>query len=91
MFLVNGLTGHVIFDIDATRSFVYLALSRNFGDVPGALDYPMEEEIVYGRQVRCLRVYRGYILKLFHEKSLIDLVPIPLRRTKIVMVMDWLS
>lgn len=36
-------------------------------------------------------VYRDYVLRLFEERCLVDLVPIPLRGNKVIIGMDWLS
>lgn len=78
-FLVNDIPALVLFYSGATRSFVSLALSKRFGDTPREIDYPLEVEIDDDRPVRVLRVHRGYVLELFHERYPIDLVPIPLR------------
>ena len=78
MFLVNGLTAHVLLDSGATRYFVSLTLSKNFGDTPGALDYPLDVEIIDDSTVRSPSVHQGCVLELFCEKYLIDLVLIPL-------------
>lgn len=37
-FLVNCIHALVLYNLRATRSFVSLALSRRFDDVPGVLD-----------------------------------------------------
>ena len=75
----------------ATRSFVSIALRKRFDDVPGELDYPLEVEIVDDRLVRVLWVDQGCTLDIFSESYLIDFVPIPLRESKVIMGMDWLS
>ena len=36
--LVNGLSAHVLFDSEATRSFLSLAPNNKFRDAPGNLD-----------------------------------------------------
>lgn len=88
MSLVNGVTAHVLFDLGVTRSFVSLTLSKKFGYAQGPLDYPLEVEIVDDCIVSALVVHHGYILELFYERYMIDLVPIALRGMKIIMGMD---
>ena len=41
----------------ATRTFVLLALSKQFTRALGELDYPLDVEIVDDRTVRVARVY----------------------------------
>lgn len=79
MFLVNGVTAHVLFDLGATRSFLSFAFTKKFGDAPRALDYPSEVEIADNHTVSDLRVHLSCIIELLCEKYLIDPVPIPLR------------
>lgn len=72
-----------------TLSFVSLALKKKFSDAPRTLDYPME--IVDDRSMSASGVYRGCVLNMFSERYLIDLVPIALRRYKVIMCMDRLG
>ena len=55
------------------------------------LDCPLEVEIADNRSVRASSVFRDCVLKLFKERYLVDLVPIPLRGNKVIIGMDWLS
>lgn len=84
MFLLNGLSALVLFDLGATQSFVSLVLSRKFGDVSGALGYLLEVKIAYDLTVSA----QGCVLELFYENYLVDLVPILLQGT--IVGMDWL-
>ena len=68
----------MLFDSGATRSFVYLALSKKFCDAPGILDYPLEVEITDDHYVSASSVHHGYVLNLFSERYYIDLVSIHL-------------
>ena len=56
LFLVNDISTLVLFDSGATRSFVSLALSKNFVRAPGVLDSPLDVEIVDDRTVMVARV-----------------------------------
>ncbi|KAL7589073.1 hypothetical protein Lser_V15G37110 [Lactuca serriola] len=89
-FLVNGLLALVLFYSGATRPFVSHALSKRSGDAPGELDYPLEVEISDDRSVRVSGAHRGCSLNLFRERYQIDLVPIPLHKSKVIVGMDWL-
>ncbi|XP_023741059.1 uncharacterized protein LOC111889150 [Lactuca sativa] len=89
--LMNGISALVLFDSQATRSFVPLALSKQFSRASGELDCPLDVEIVDDKTIRVARVHRGCTLQLFDELFLVDLVPIPLRGNKVIMGMEWLS
>ncbi|XP_023730240.1 uncharacterized protein LOC111877973 [Lactuca sativa] len=82
-FLVNGMSAHVLFDSGATRSFVSLARSKKFRDVPGNLDSPLEVEIADDLTVSAARVYRDYVLIVLGERFRVDLVLIPLWGLKV--------
>ena len=79
---------HVFFDSGATQSFVSLALSKKFRDTPGTLDSPLEVEIADDRTVSAVRVYRDCVLNMHGERFLVDLVPIPLRGSNVIIGMD---
>ena len=90
-FLMNDIFALVIFDLGVTLSSVALALNKRFVDAPVELKYPLEVEIADNRLVRVSRVHRGCVLELFSEHYPIDLVPIPLRESKVIVGMYWLS
>ena len=77
---VNVLPVQVLFDSGASRSFVSLALSKKFPESSGTLDCPLEVEVVDDRSVRASMVFRDCVLRLFEERYLVDLVPIPIAR-----------
>ena len=76
--MVNGMSTHVLFDSDATRSFVSLALIKKFWDAPGTLDSPLEVEIADDRTMSVARVYRDCVLNVLEERFRVNLVLIPL-------------
>ena len=88
---MNGITVQVLFDSWAARSFVSLALSKRLSESSGMLDCPLEIDIADDRLVRVAEVFRDCILRLYEERYLVDLVPIPLRKNKVIIGMDWLS
>lgn len=65
-----------------------LALNERFDDTPGELDFPLEVDIVDDHPVRVSRVHRDCILEVFSERCSIDLVPILLRETKVIVGID---
>lgn len=68
MFIVNGVTVYVLFDLRATRYFVSLVHIKKFSDALGTLDCPLEVEIVDDHTVSTSRVHLSCILELFHKK-----------------------
>lgn len=79
MFLVNGIPDLILFDLGATRLFVCHALSKNFDVVPGAVDFPLEVEIVDEHTLSNFMVHWDCMLEMFWVCFLIDLIPISLR------------
>ena len=55
------------------------------------LDCPLEVEIADDRSVRASEVYKDSVLRMYDERYLVDLVPIPLRGNKVIINIDWLS
>ena len=49
---MNCISAMVLFDSEATRSFVSLTLSKRFSGSPGELDNPLDVEIADDRTVR---------------------------------------
>ena len=78
MFVVNGIHVLVLFDSGATRSFMSLALSKKFDIDPGALDFPLEVEIVDDHTVSALRVHGGCVLEMFQVHGDFPLAYIPM-------------
>ncbi|KAL7619259.1 hypothetical protein Lser_V15G01624 [Lactuca serriola] len=91
IFVVNGMSVHVLFDSGVTRSFVSLVLSKKLRDAPRTLDSPLEVEIADDRTVKAARVYRDCVLNGIGERFRVDLVLIPLRGLKVIVEMDWLG
>ena len=91
IFLVNGMTVNVLLDSGSTRSFMPLVLSKRFSDTLGTLDYLLEVEILDEILVSTSRVHRWCVLNMFSERYSIDLVPIPMRRLKVIVDMGWLG
>ena len=69
---MNGMTAHVLFNSVATLSFMSLGLNKKFDDALRVLDYLLEVKIFDDRIVNALRVHWDFVLKLFHEKCVIE-------------------
>lgn len=87
-FLVKGMTAHVLINLGATRSFVSIAFNKKFSDAPQILDYPLEVEVADDCSMNASRDYYGCVVNLFNEIYSNDLVPIPLRGSKVITRMD---
>ena len=72
-------------------SFISLTLSKRFVDAMRELDYPSVVYIINDGAMRISRVHRGCTLELFIKQYPIDLVPIPLYQSKVIVGIDWLS
>ena len=59
---MNGILALVLFDSVATRSFVFLMLSKRFTGAPWDSECPLDVEIADDRTVRVARIHRGCIL-----------------------------
>ena len=80
-----------MFDSGATQSFVSLALSKKFFDAFETFVSSLEVEIVDDRTMSASRVFRGCVLNMFNKRFSIDLVLIPLRGSKVIIMMDLLG
>lgn len=85
MFLVIGIPALVLFDLGATRSFVYVSLSKKFNVDPWALYFPLEVMIVNDRIMSASRVHQDCVMVMFRVQFPIDLNPISLRWARIIV------
>lgn len=90
-FFVNEMPTLVLFYSGATCSFVSLALKKRFDVALSELDFPLEVDIVDDHPMRVSTVHRSCILKHFRESYPINLVPIPLHESKVIVGMELLS
>ncbi|KAJ9539526.1 hypothetical protein OSB04_032259 [Centaurea solstitialis] len=91
MFPVNSKPSLVLFDTGASKSFVSLSFCKNFSNVMGRLDEPLEVEIVDEKSVWVSDVYRRNVIELEGVKFRIDLIPIPMKEINVVVGMNWLG
>ncbi|KAI3682050.1 hypothetical protein L2E82_50198 [Cichorium intybus] len=90
-FLVNSTSTFVLFDLGASHSFVSTVLGRSFGVALGTLHRPLEVEITDDKTVQATSVYQGCEVVIQGIKFLINLIPIPLSDTRVIIGMDWLG
>ncbi|KAI3505957.1 hypothetical protein L1887_28299 [Cichorium endivia] len=90
-FLVNSTPTFVLFDSGASHSFVSAVLGKGFGIALGTLHRPLEVEIADDRTVQATSVYRGSEVVIQGIKFPIDLIPIPLSDSRVIIGMDWLG
>ena len=91
MFLVNSLPALVLFDSGASRSFVSLTFSMEFGVPMDEFECSLRVSIANEHKVSASSVYRGCELDIFGVSFPIDLIPIPMGEVCIIVGMDWLS
>ncbi|KAJ9561717.1 hypothetical protein OSB04_006877 [Centaurea solstitialis] len=90
-FPVNFVPTLVLFDSGAMTSFMSLSFCKNFMNVNGRLDNPLEVEIADEEFQLCKDVYRNNVIEIFRVEFSIDLIPIPMREINVVAGVDWLS
>ncbi|KAI3691540.1 hypothetical protein L2E82_49905 [Cichorium intybus] len=90
-FLVNSTPTFVLFDSGASHSFVSAVLGKGFGIVLGTLHRLLEVEILDDKTMQAISVYRGSEVVIQGIKFPIDLIPIPLSDSRVIIGMDWLG
>ncbi|KAI3679919.1 hypothetical protein L2E82_50899 [Cichorium intybus] len=90
-FLVNSTPTFALFDSGASHSFVSAALGKSFGIALGTLHQPLEVEIADDKTVQATSVYRGCEVVIQGIKFPIDLIPIPLSDSRVIIDMDWMG
>ncbi|KAI3690328.1 hypothetical protein L2E82_48308 [Cichorium intybus] len=91
-FLVNSKPTFVLFDSGASNSFVSAVLGKSFGVALGTLHRPLEVEIADDKTVQATSVYQRCEVVIQGIKFPIDLIPIPLSDSRVIIGMDgWVS
>lgn len=91
MFLVNDTPALLLFDSGAAWLIVSLAFSKKFDVTQGVLSHSLVMEIVDDHTVCASRFYHDCVLEMFRVRFPVNLVHVPLKGTRIIMGMDWLS
>ena len=61
---MNDIPVWVLFDSEATRAFVSLALSKKFPESSSMLEYRLEVEIADEWSAQASKVHRGCVLRI---------------------------
>ncbi|GJU67225.1 putative reverse transcriptase domain-containing protein [Tanacetum coccineum] len=89
-FLLNNQYASVLFDLGSDRSFVNTRFSSLLDIKLIKIEDGYEVELVGGRIVSTNTVLKGYTLSLVNHVFEIDLMPIELGTSDIIIGMDWL-
>ncbi|GJW55182.1 putative reverse transcriptase domain-containing protein [Tanacetum coccineum] len=90
-FLINNVYASVLFDTGADRSFVSYAFSKYIDIPPTTLDTNYSVELADGKSLTTNTILRGCTLNLQNHLFKIDLLPIKLRSSDVIVRMDWMA
>nr|GFA06184.1 reverse transcriptase domain-containing protein [Tanacetum cinerariifolium] len=90
-FLLNNHYASILFDTEADRSFVSTAFSLLIDIIPSKLDNYCDVELADGKIIRVNTIIRGCTLKFLNHPFNIDLMPVELSSSDVIIGMDWLS
>ncbi|GJZ30977.1 putative reverse transcriptase domain-containing protein [Tanacetum coccineum] len=89
--LINSIPARILYDSDASVSFVSLKFSKNLSTPPNKLPFPLEVEIAGNEIVVVSKVYRDVEIDIDDNVFKFDLIPIVIGAFDIVIGMDWLN
>ncbi|GKB76768.1 putative reverse transcriptase domain-containing protein [Tanacetum coccineum] len=89
--IVNYIPARVLYDSEASVSFVSYEFSKNLSAPPNKLPFPLEVEITDSKVVVVSNVYRDVEIEIDDSTFRIDLIPIMLGVFDIVIGIDWLD
>lgn len=81
----------VLFDYGEIHSFVFLRFRKKFTHAIGNFDHPLRVEIVDNRASNASKVYRSCTLVIGNDSFSIDLIPIPMRKMRVIVGTHWLN
>ncbi|GKA86896.1 putative reverse transcriptase domain-containing protein [Tanacetum coccineum] len=90
-FLLNNHYASMIFDSGADRSFVSTTFSTLLDITPDTLDVSYAVELADGRISETNTILRGYRLGLLGHPFNIDLMPVELGSSDVIIDTDWLA
>ncbi|GJS66860.1 reverse transcriptase domain-containing protein [Tanacetum coccineum] len=90
-FLINIVYASVLFDTSADRSFVSYAFSKYIDIPPTTLDTNYSVELADGKSLTTNTILRGCTLNLQNHLFKIDLLPIELGSSDVIVRMDWMA
>ncbi|XP_024973906.1 uncharacterized protein LOC112512261 [Cynara cardunculus var. scolymus] len=87
-FLVNSVPAHVLFDSDASCSFVSTTLYQLLHTPPNTLENALIIELANGSRVLVREVVRNYALGIEGREFRVDLIPMTIGRFDTIIRMD---
>nr|GEV59032.1 reverse transcriptase domain-containing protein [Tanacetum cinerariifolium] len=84
-FLLNNHYASILFDTDANRGFVSTTFSLLIDIIPSKLDNYCDVELADGKIIRVNTIIRGCTLKFFNHPFNIDLMPIELSSSDVII------
>ncbi|KAI3681152.1 hypothetical protein L6452_35936 [Arctium lappa] len=91
MFLVNDNYAHVLFDSDATRSFVSTTFVLYLNRDAGRLDQSYVVETADGGRIKIKEIVEDFMINIDGNELLVNLMPMNLGGFDVVLGIDWLS
>ncbi|GKE63944.1 putative reverse transcriptase domain-containing protein, partial [Tanacetum coccineum] len=90
-FLLNNRYALILFDTDASRSFISTAFSSLINIIPTLLDHGYDVELANGRIIWVNTIMRGCTLNFLNHPFNINLMPVEMGSFDVIIGMEWLS
>ncbi|GJV24392.1 putative reverse transcriptase domain-containing protein [Tanacetum coccineum] len=90
-FLLNNRYALILFDTDASRSFISTAFSSLINIIPTLLDHGYDVELANGRIIWVNTIIRGCTLNFLNHPFNINLMPVEMGSFDVIIGMEWLS
>ncbi|GAV67822.1 zf-CCHC domain-containing protein/RVP_2 domain-containing protein [Cephalotus follicularis] len=90
-FPVCSKTAHVLFDTEATHSFMSLSFARCLSTPSQELEIGSAIETPSGNTLVADKVHKSCDLKICDRKMLVNLVPLAILNFDVILGMDWIS
>ncbi|XP_023746734.1 uncharacterized protein LOC111894877 [Lactuca sativa] len=90
-FLLNDSYACILFDISAEKSFIIHKFKHLLQRNPKALKYTFTIEMANGKIEKTNDIYIGCKLTLNNHSFQIDLMPVSIKSSDIIIGIDWLS
>ncbi|GJW61712.1 putative reverse transcriptase domain-containing protein [Tanacetum coccineum] len=90
-FLLNNCYASILFDTGVDKSFVSTAFSSLIDIVPSTLDNDYDVKLVDEKIIGVNTIIRGCILNFLNHPFNINLMPVELGSSDVIIGMDWLS
>ncbi|KAK1272714.1 hypothetical protein QJS04_geneDACA021439 [Acorus gramineus] len=88
---ISQLPAYVLFDSEATHSFVSPAFARRTGVASAPLDAVLEVSLPVGDRILLSSVYRGCTVEIAEHEFPVELVELAMADFDAILGMDWLA